>query len=89
MNADISILKWKNISIDLNDKRLCSYIFYVDYYGHLCILNKRTFNLIKFSYAKDENKDFYCMYNSKGEKISIFVDINTILEQLWNNYDVN
>lgn len=83
MNDDVPILKWKNISIDLNDKRLCNYIIYVDYYGHLIIMNKQTFHLIKFSYIKEN--DYYCMYNSKGEKISTFVDINTILEQLWNN----
>jgi hypothetical protein len=86
MNADVSILKWNNISIDLNDKRLCNYVIYVDYFNHLCILNKQTFNLIKFSQIKDENnRDFYCMYNSKDEKMSSFIDINTILEQFWNN----
>lgn len=80
-----SIIKWKKISIDLNDKRLCNYVIYVDYFNHLCILNKQTFNLIKFSHIKDENRDFYCMYNSKGEKMSTFVDIDAILKQFWSN----
>ena len=79
-----SNVKWEDIEIDMNDKRLSNYIIYVDFNGRLTIMNKSTFNLIKI--AKSNNiENGYILFDSCDNVMSIFTDINFLLEQVWNN----
>ena len=77
-----NMLIWENVRIDLNDYRISNYVFFIDYNGLLNIMNKQTFNIVKFRYIKE--KDIYTMYNSESDAISTFTDIQFILSQFWN-----
>lgn len=75
------VIEWEKIKIELNNfsKR---FVFFVDIYNDLNILNQQTFNVIKIRKYENDGNEMFLMTDSEGKIISRFMDFNFILNQL-------
>ena len=75
------VIEWEKIKIELNNfsKR---FVFFVDIYNDLNILNQQTFNMIKIRRYENDGNEMFLMTDSEGKIISRFMDFNFILNQL-------